>query len=323
MFGLYFFGTSSGVPTRDRNVSGAAVKLPNSKSWILVDCGEGTQHQIHKSPLSVMSLKAICITHVHGDHCYGLPGLIASNGMLGRKEPLIIISPKGVEDMYLAVKAATDLHTPFEVIFIETETIGAYEIDGVTIEAAPLSHRVPSHAFSFTATSEKRSLRKNDLLDAGIESGPLWGQLQRGEDVTLADGRVLKSADYTDIEKSRACVIVAGDNDTPSALADMAKGTDVLVHEATYTEDVLLKVGPEPQHSSAKRVAEFAQKVKIPNLILTHFSPRFQRDENAPTHIGQIKTEAECFYTGRLALANDHDEFDLLASGELVLKPNQ
>ena len=116
MLTLTFLGTSAGIPTKHRNVTALAISLinPYSKAknvpWILVDCGEATQHQLLKTPLSVMQLALICITHVHGDHCYGLPGLLASMAMSGRKHPLTVIAPQAIADYLAAVQEIGRAH---------------------------------------------------------------------------------------------------------------------------------------------------------------------------------------------------------------------
>ena len=320
MLGLYFLGTSSGVPTKERNVSGIAVKLPEPKSWVLVDCGEGTQHQILSSPLSLLSLKAICITHVHGDHCYGLPGLLASAGMSGRKDALLVIAPKEVEQMFIAVKEATDLHLPYDVEFIETNSKNSNTIDGVKITAIELSHRVPSHAFCFDASSSKRILKKDKLIAKGVKPGPMWGEIQKGNDIKLDDGSTLNASDYLESELSEERIIIAGDNDNPNLLSDAIQNANVLVHESTYTNELLEKVGPGPQHSSALKVAEFAERSRVKNLVLTHFSARYHsKNDGSKNSIEEIKIEAEQTFTGNLFLAKDHDEFVLLDDGILDL----
>ena len=318
MLELVFLGTSSGVPTKERNVSAVALKLPEPKSWVLVDCGEGTQHQILHTRLSLQTLKAIFITHIHGDHCYGLPGLIASAGMSGRTEPLYIIAPKGVQLMYEAIRGNTQLHTPYDVIFIETEAIGTYSLGDTEVTAHKLSHRVPSHGFCFTTTTTDNSLQIDKLDRDGIERGPVWGKLQQGLDVTLPDGTSLNASDYVETTQSTQRIVIAGDNDQPALLSSVEGDIDVLVHESTYTEALLEKAGPGPQHSSAKRVATFAAEYDIPNLVLTHFSARFQATSSRGDSIDDVKVEAESVYDGNLYLANDFDTFSLTSAGKLV-----
>jgi ribonuclease Z len=316
---LQFLGTSSGTPSRARNVSGLALHSPGSKHWYLVDCGEGTQHRILRTNYSPMSLRAIFITHIHGDHCYGLPGLLASAGLLNRSEPLLIAGPPAVERFVRGVMDSTELRLPYPLEFAAIEP--GWTIDTLPdfrVEAAELSHRVPSFAFAFTEKSIECRLDTAKLERDGIASGPGWGQLQRGEDIDLPDCRVARSADYILPGRRQRKVIVAGDNDTPSLLAAQAVDAHVLVHEATYTEEVLQKVGPGPQHSSARATAAFAESAAIPNLILTHFSPRYQQAGNGPS-MADVEAEARSAYGGNLFLASDLQRYALDRHGVLSL----
>ncbi len=313
-----FLGTSSGTPTKTRNVSGIAIKKANSKSWYLVDCGEGTQHQILHTKLSLNSLKVIFITHVHGDHCYGLPGLLASATMLGRTAPLIIIGPSAIKEFVETIQQITQMRLSYEINFINVETVSELiDVKQFDIEIIALSHRVVSFAYKFIEKNIQTKLNIDKLKQDGIEAGATWGHLQKGKDVLLPNGTKLKSKDYLlEITKPRK-VIVSGDNDNPSLLTEAAKQANVLIHEATYTEYVAEKVGKIPQHSDAKRVAKFANHISIPNLILTHFSPRYQDNGS----IKEIENEARNFYEGNLFLAHDFDHFYLKVDGSLTNQP--
>ena len=314
MFKLQFLGTSSGVPTKNRNVSGVALSLPDNNAWVLVDCGEGTQHQLLHTNFTLPSLKAIFITHVHGDHCYGLPGLIASAGMSGRKEPLLIVGPKEIEEFFKAIASTTDLYVPFDIKFIHTDKVDALSIDGAKITKIKLSHRVESHAFVFSGTKSTNKLCTEKLEQDGIPKGPYWGALQRGEDLTLDDGTFIKADDYIRRTTSTRKIIIAGDNDSPDLLEPEASDVDVVVHEATYTEEMSLKIGSWPQHSSAKRVAECAESLKIPNLVLTHFSPRYG-DSEKKQGIEILESEARRYYHGVLHMAKDFNLYHLSDNG--------
>lgn len=317
---LIFLGTSSGTPTKSRNVSAVAIKKQNNKSWYLIDCGEGTQQQILRTKLSLLHLSVICITHIHGDHCYGLPGLLASASMDGRKELLTIIAPEGVKLFLDSISNATQLELSFEVIFINPEeqkntlNLGDFDV-GIT----ELSHRCPSYAYSFIEANIKATLNKEKLLSEGIEPGPAWGKLQQGEDASLEGGRILKSDDFLEQTREPRSIVVCGDNDTPELLNKIMYKPDVVVHEATYTEQVLNQVGSKPQHSSAKQVAEFGQQNQIKNMVLTHFSARYGYSENKSPSINDIKDEALRFYSGNLFLANDFDVYHLDKQGALYL----
>ncbi len=317
---LLFLGTSSGTPTRQRNVSGLALMPARGKSWCLVDCGEGTQHQLLRTPLSLSSLQAVCITHVHGDHCFGLPGLLSSATMGGRTAPLWVIGPAQLQGMLQCVLEVSQARFSYPLHFIDVERLSDAEIDlPFSVQAVALSHRVPSHAYVFTEKPGHRRLDVRALESAQVPQGPIWGEIQAGRDVTLQDGRALQASDFLLPPAAPRRVIVGGDNDTPALLHAVADGADVLVHEATYTEAVSEKIGPTPQHSTAARVARFAQQAGVKNLLLTHFSPRYQNDSAAAHSIDDIAEEARTHYSGRLWLANDLDHFKLDASA--VLQP--
>jgi len=310
-----FLGTSAGTPTRARNVSGLALRAPGAKGWVLVDCGEATQHRILRTGYSLMSLSAVCITHIHGDHCYGLPGLLASAGLLNRTAPLLIVGPPSVQRFVNAVRETSELGLPYALEFIDVEA--AMDIDalpGLALRTTALSHRVPTFAYSFTEAQVERRLDIDKLRRDGIPSGPGWGRLQAGEDIALPDGTQVRSADYIQPPRKPRKVVVAGDNDTPSLLADEARDADVLVHEATYTQATLEKIGPAPMHSSAHMVAAMASDIALPNLVLTHFSPRYHE-------LGEIEREARAAYGGKLFLARDLDRYALDRHGELELMP--
>jgi ribonuclease Z len=307
---ILFLGTSSGAPTRDRNVSGAALRRHQSRRWYLIDCGEATQHRLLVTPLSINSLHAIFITHVHGDHCYGLPGLLGSAAMAGRTEPLWIVAPREIQEFLEVVQRTTQLRLTFPLHFKSVEDQSqAFPTLDFDVEAVELSHRVPSYAYAFTEIHQQRELDAQKLRAVGLPPGPLWGQLRRGIDVELADGRKLAAADFFLPPRRSRKVIIAGDNDTPELLRNAAVGADLLVHEATYTADIAKKVGAGPGHSYAAAVAQFAAAARIPSLILTHFSARYQRDPNVSPSITDIEAEARESYHGNLFLANDLDVF--------------
>lgn len=307
-----FLGTSAGTPTRSRNVTGLALCLSGPKPWYLVDCGEGTQHQLMRTRYSVMQLRAMFITHIHGDHIFGLPGLLTSASMLGRTEPLDIIAPPQVRRFIDAVIENSDSSLSYPLNFINSEAPGFYwQDDHLGVTNVALSHRVPCRAYVFTERNLERQLQKEKLVADGIEPGPQWGDLQKGKDVLLDDGRLLRSDDYTHIPRTARKIIVGGDNDTPELLKNACQGTHVLIHEATYTQDVADRVGPWPQHSSAQQVARFAQATKLPNLVLTHFSSRYQSAPGGSPHINQLAAEALQHYKGQLFLARDFDTYRL------------
>ena len=306
---LLFLGTSAGVPTKSRNVSGIALRESKGKGWYLVDCGEGTQHQVLHTKLSFHSLKAIFITHVHGDHCYGLPGILASAGMGGRKEPLTIVAPAGIRAWLEATCEATQLGLPFALEFIASDDLPSVEFENMAVSTSRLSHGVASYAYGFTERKVDAELNVEKLMQHGIPRGPLWGQLKQGVDVEFA-GEQLKSHDFLIFKHKPRKVVIAGDNDQPDLLREACVGAQVLVHEATYIEAMAQKAG-DVGHSYAKLVADFAESIALPNLVLTHFSPRYQLNPQASPSIEDIRQEAQNVYSGSLYLARDFGEYTL------------
>ncbi len=371
MLQLTFLGTSAGVPTKQRNVTALAIECLNpyrnssqsskKRPWLLIDCGEGTQQQLLYTKRSLHQLIAICITHVHGDHCYGLPGLLASAAMSGRTTPLTIIAPKAIAALLEAVKSTTALYLPYTINFIAIEDILANVSSSLsssetnnkasnanislplddqhhlTIDVTPLSHRVPSHAFGITQTISHLALNTDKLKAEGIPTRKLWGELQQGRDVYTDEGRQLLSADYVHEDKLRTRIVVAGDNDTPALLTPILKEATLLVHEATYTCDVLTKMRRkvqedhtdnvdsdaifDPMHSSVAQVAKFAQDSRLKNLILTHFSARYQSFDNPQStaaNMSHIRLEAQACYQGNLWLAEDFAQYRVTGTDHQV-----
>jgi len=313
---LLFLGTSAGVPTKARNVSATAVIEASGSQWYLVDCGEGTQHQLLHTPLSIRDLRGIFITHVHGDHCFGLPGLLASAGMSGRTAPLELILPTALHDWVRLSLAASDTFLPFELRLLAVEQLTEWCSDALEVSTVQLSHRVPSVGYVFTELNPEPRLDVQRLDAEGIPRGPLWGELAKGHSVEHA-GLVLQGRDYLRASRPARKVIVCGDNDSPELLADAAKGADVLVHEATFTQPIIERTGATFGHSSAAAVARFAEAAGVRNLVLTHFSARYQPDPRRSPCIDDVREEALAHYSGNLTLARDLQRYHIGRDGYL------
>ncbi|MGE8324499.1 MAG: ribonuclease Z [Pseudomonas sp.] len=311
---LLFLGTSAGVPTKARNVSATAVIEASGSHWYLVDCGEGTQHQLLHTPLSLRDLRAIFITHVHGDHCFGLPGLLASAGMSGRTQPLDLVLPANLHDWIRQGLVVSDTFLPFEVRLLAVEGLVEWHSDALQVTTVQLSHRVPSVGFVFTELNPEPRLDIPRLEAEGIPRGPLWGDLAKGLSVQHGE-QLLHGADYLRPSRPPRRVIVCGDNDNPELLADAARGADVLVHEATFTQPLVERTGITFGHSTAAAVARFAQAAGVRNLVLTHFSARYQHDPRRSPSIDNVRDEALGHYSGQLTLAQDLQRYHIARDG--------
>jgi len=259
---LVFLGTSSGTPSRERNVSSVALLLDDG-SLLLFDCGEGTQHQLLRAPVRSGSIDAIFITHLHGDHVYGLPGLLATLSMNGRERPLELIGPEGTEE-YLRCVLATTHHNPIFPIRVSQPP---YRGDGFTVVAAPLEHSVPSLGYCLIEDDRPGAFDPEKARALGIAEGPQWRALQQAHDprVTGPSRRGRRVAYSTD---TRPC----------ASAVELARGADVLVHEATYGEEMRVEAD-ERLHSTAAGAARVARDAGVARLIVTHFSTRYREVE--------------------------------------------
>ncbi|MBN3561677.1 MBL fold metallo-hydrolase [Aliamphritea spongicola] len=320
---IQFLGTSSGTPTKQRNVSGLALQESKGRSWYLVDCGEATQHQLLHTKLSLNTLKGIFITHVHGDHCYGLPGLLGSAGMTGRTETLTIVAPAGIREWIEATQRFTEFHLSFELNFVLPEALMLNQDNDFpemtfgqfNVAATPLIHRVESYAYSFTENWVDGELDVAGLRASDLPAGSDWGRLKSGIDVSH-DGKLYRARDFVITDSVPRKVVVCGDNAEPAVLKDLCNSCDVLIHEATYAKE-LAEQAATYGHSYAEQVAAFAAQQAIPNLLLTHFSPRYQLNPQVKSSVDLLRQEARTVYRGALFLAEDLHRYRLDKEGGL------
>ncbi len=295
-----FLGTSAGAPTKERFVSALALQPENKKEWTLFDCGEGTQYRLMYTPLSPFNLSKIFITHLHGDHIYGIFGLLASRALQKAQRGLEIYGPEGIGELVETVLSLTQLNLPFEMSIVEIGDADRYTFDDFSVETLKLSHSITTFGFIVTEKNRQGEFDVKKAMEAGIPPGPLYGKLKGGERIRLPDGRVIEPDEFIGPPKRGKRIIVAGDNDDPS-LFERFKGVDLLIHEATYLQKDFEKLPKKFMHSTAKSVAEAASRMGAKSLILTHISPRYDTKEK----VEALLNEAREHFDGEVEVAYD------------------
>jgi len=318
---LTFFGTSAGCHTKTRNVTGLALSRSQSSFWSLFDCGEGTQHQIQLTSLTLYKLRRIFITHLHGDHVYGLWGILNSRCMEGAKSSIELFGPKGIKELITTILRLSESYLTYELHIHEISDEGeSFQFDEEIVSAVPLSHNVTSFAYVIKENDRDGKLDISKAFNLGVPSGPMLGKLKKGESITLESGEIISGLGLIGPKQEGRKIIICGDNDQPSLLAPHLKNCQLLVHEATYTEKVKNAIPVELKHSTAKMVSKVSQDNNLPNLILTHFSVRFRdtvkENNNA---INEIYNEATAHFKAKLFLAEDFDEYNISVGGVVTL----
>lgn len=271
---ITFLGTSSGVPTRVRNVSSIALRLAQRADMWLFDCGEGTQHQILRSDLKISQLSRIFITHMHGDHIFGLMGLLASCGLAGNVERIDIYGPSGLNEYLQAALRYSHTHFSYPVKVHAIRPGIIYEDDEFTVTCNFLHHRIT--AFGYRVIEKNRTgrfdIEKAKALQ--IPAGPIYSQLKRGEVVTLDDGRVINGTELCGPIEIGRKIAYCTDTIYCEGAVELAQDTDILIHEATFAHQDA-EMAYQRLHSTSTMAAQTALVAKAHRLIMTHFSPRY------------------------------------------------
>lgn len=273
---LLFLGTGSGVPSKQRNVTSIALKLLDERNSVwLFDCGEGTQQQILQTTLKPRKVDKIFITHLHGDHIYGLPGFLASRAFQGGDGPLTIYGPVGIERFVRTALQISGTYLKYRLTFHEIKEEGiVYKDDQFTISCMELKHGIQSFGYRIEEASRPGMLQADKVKAVGIPFGPLFGRLKNGESITLEDGRVFNGKDFIDEPQQGRIVTILGDTKRTENSVQLAKEADVLVHESTFDHENR-QLAKEYNHSTNVEAAETAKAAKAKKLLLTHISARF------------------------------------------------
>jgi len=269
---ITFLGTAASIPTPTRALS--AVALKREGELFLFDCGEGAQRQMITAKIGFNRKTRIFITHMHGDHILGLPGLLQTMSLLGRDKPLQIYGPQGIAEFIDVIKRTVRFSLKFPVEVYEIEDGLVCQEREYEIHSAWAEHSVPSLAYALIEKPRPGRFNPERAISLGVPKGPLWSRLQRGEDVKLPDGRIVKPRDVLGPPRMGRKIVYVGDTKPSRVIADFAFGANVLIHEATFADD-LAERAEEDLHSTPSGAALVAKKAEVKLLILTHISARY------------------------------------------------
>nr|WP_276562792.1 ribonuclease Z [Paenibacillus anseongense] len=272
-------GTGAGMPSKQRNVTSIALNLLDERgTYWLFDCGEGTQQQIMNSPVKLGRTEMLFITHLHGDHLYGLPGLLTSRSYLGGDTPLTMFGPPGLKRFVDTALEVSGAHLTYALKIVEIEEEGLlFEDDTFLVETARLEHRIECFGYRIIEKDQPGKLMLDKLTALGIPAGPIYGKLKQGQTVQLEDGRTLNGADFLGAPIPGRIVVILGDTRYCSGAKLLARGADVLVHEATFAMDKQ-ELAYSFDHATSTDAARIAQEAGANALIMTHISSRYQGD---------------------------------------------
>jgi ribonuclease Z len=305
---LTFLGTSAGKPTKERNVSAMGLELEQDDKWYLFDCGEATQHQLLRSRLSSGKLTTIFITHLHGDHYFGLPGLLSSKKLDTAFRPLTIYGPKGIKGFLECVLDVSIDNLGYELKIIEFVAEESFIFDKFLLKVLPLEHSIESFAFFIKENDITNKINEKKLRSIGMEPSALYGELQRGNSV-IFKGKELKPEDFILEPMPGRSLIIAGDNCSPDILGKYLDDIDLLVHECTYTQEDYDRLQVKVLHTTAKELGTVVQKRNVKNLIASHINPRYSKNSTMGAEV--IYNEIKDHYEGRLFIAEDFDVYRL------------
>ncbi|WP_226064562.1 ribonuclease Z [Kaistella polysaccharea] len=272
---LTILGFNSAIPTI--NSAPTAQFLEMDERSFLIDCGEGTQVQLRKAKARFSKINHIFISHLHGDHCFGLPGLIASFRLLGRETPLHVYGPQGIKDMLETIFRLSETHRSFEVVYHELqskESEKIYEDHKLEVFTIPLNHRIYCNGYLFREKPKERHLNMEEVSKyAEIETCD-YQNLKNGKDFILSDGYVLKNEVLTTDPSKSVSYAFCSDTRYSETILPLIKEVDVLYHESTFLHE-LKEMADYTGHTTALEAARIARKANVGKLILGHFSNRY------------------------------------------------
>jgi len=260
-------------------VSAVALRLPQRSELWLFDCGEGTQHQFLRSDLRVSQLRRIFVTHMHGDHVFGLPGLLASLGLAGTCSGIDLYGPDPLRDYLEGVlrTSSTRIGYPLRSHRVkEAASSGALLLDDgdISVRCTPLTHRVPAYAYRVDQKPRPGRFDVEQARALGIPPGPIYADLKAGRSVSLDDGRIINGASLCGPERPGCSLVYCTDTVFSEAAVELAAGADLLIHESTFAH-AEAEMAFARQHSTSTMAAQTALAAGVKQLMLTHLSPRY------------------------------------------------
>jgi len=284
-FRVHILGCGSALPTLHHNASAQVVEIRGK--LFLVDCGEGTQVQLRRSHLRFTKISAVLITHLHGDHCFGLIGMLSTFGLLGRTARLAIYAPAALENMLKQQMQLFCHDFDYEVDFHAVDTTQQqviYEDRSLTVETIPLEHRMPCCGYLFREKPSLPHIRR-DMIDFYQIPTSQINNIKAGADWTTPDGEVVKNERLVEPAEPPRSYAYCSDTRYIPTLHERLKGVSTLYHESTYGEDNLL-MAQKYFHSTARQAALVARDAGVGHLLLGHYSSRYE-DEQILLHEAQ------------------------------------
>lgn len=295
---LIFLGTGSGIPSKSRNVSALALTLLQEENSIwLFDCGEATQHQILHTSIKPSKINKIFITHLHGDHIFGLPGFLSSRSFQGGNDLLTIYGPPGIKKYVETSLKVSGTHLTYPLSIIEFTEGEIMKNDNFTVFTKKLEHGIASYGFRIVEKDKTGHLLVDKLQAQGIEPGPIYQRIKENDVVTTNDGKTIHCEHFLGSAKKGRIITILGDTRNSEKFQQFAANSDVLVHEATFDHSKM-ELARQYFHSTTVQAATLARDSETKKLLLTHISSRYQKEESQTLlHEAQaIFTNAELAY---------------------------
>jgi ribonuclease Z len=300
MMELIFLGTTGAVPTLER--SHACVCLVRDGEILMFDAGEGAQISYLKSNLGWNKKMKIFVTHLHGDHCIGILGLLQTMTLRNRTEPIEIYGPKGIEEFIAANTKIMNFGLSFPVLITQVSEGTVVSEEKYEVRTCEAEHSVPTFSFLLEEKEKPGTFYPEKAISIGIPKGELWHKLQQGEEVVV-DGKSIKPSEVVGPNVPGKKIGISGDTRPTKKLETFFKNCDYLVFDSTFLDE-LKENAILTCHSTAKEAATFAKNTNVSNLILTHFSARY-KDENV------LLDEAKTVHSSVIA-AHDQLKIDII-----------